>query len=164
MGTVSEVTDLIPGVAQAKAAGRVGLWIAIFIVGAMGILALAQVISDPFGVQKRRLDQAVAAAVKAQGEAAVAQGQAAAQADAAGIAEKGAARETQTIIIREANRDAIQSAPGAGVRLDPALVSTGNRGLCRYAVYAGHPGCAEVRPADPAELPQAGPSGGPSTP
>jgi len=158
------VTDFIPGVAQAKAAGRIGLWVAIFIVGAMGIFALANVLADPFGWQKARTDLAVAEAVKAKAEAIRSEAVAAATADAARIAEEGARRDTQTIIIREAARAAIQAAPGADARLDPRLVRAGNRELCKFPPYAGHPGCDQVRPADPAELPPARPAGGPATP
>lgn len=158
------MTDLIPGVAQARTAGRLALWAVAFIVGALGILALASAIADPFGWQKARTDQAIADAAKSKAETAIAAGQSAAQADAADITQAAAGRDTQTIIIREANRAAILAAPGSGTRLDPGLVGAGNRGLCRYAAYADHPRCAEVRPADPAELPQAGAPGRPSTP
>lgn len=158
------MTDLIPGAPQAKTAGRLALWVVAFIVGALGIFAFANLIADPFGWQKARLDTAVAEAVKAKGEAAVAEGQAAATSDAAQITQAGAQRDTHTIVIREANRAAILAAPGASQRLDPDLVRTGNGGLCNFNAYAGHPRCPEVRSADPPELPQPGPSGGPSTP
>lgn len=158
------MTDLIPGVAQAKAAGRVGLLLAIGLVGLLGIFSLANVLADPFGWQKARTDRAVAEAVKAKAEAIRLEAVAAATADAARIAEDGARRETQTIIIREAARAAIQAAPGADARLDPRLVRAGNGELCKLPPYAGHPGCDQVRPADPAELPPAGSTGGPATP
>lgn len=158
------MTDLIPGAAQARTTGKVALWAVVALIGLLGVLSLASVIADPFGWQRARTDQAIADAAKSKAETAIADGQSAAQSDAAGIFEQGTTRDTQTIIIREANRAAILAAPGSGVRLDPGLVDTGNRSLCRYAAYADHPRCAEVRPADPAELPAPGPAGGPSTP
>lgn len=158
------MTDLIPGVAQARTAGRVALWVVVALVGVLGVLSLASAIADPFGWQKARTDQAIADAAKAKAETAIAEGQAAATQDAADITQAAAGRDAQTIIIREANRAAILAAPGSGVRLDPGLVGAGNHGLCRYAAYTDHPRCAEVWPADPAELPQAGSPVGPSTP
>lgn len=158
------MTDLIPGVAQAKAAGRIGLWVAIFVVGAMGIFALANVLADPFGWQKAKLDRAVAEAVEAKAEAIRSDAVAAATADASRIVQDGADRERQTIIIREASRAAIQAAPGADARLDPDLNRVSLGRLCLNVAYAGNPRCDPVRPADPPELPQAHSPGGPSTP
>lgn len=51
---------------------------------------------------------------------------------------------------REAEH-AIQNAPGADLRLDPALNRTGRRGLCNSPSYADSPACAVQQPgrADP---------------
>ncbi len=44
---------------------------------------------------------------------------------------------------------AIQTAPGADQRLDPALNHTGRRGLCNSPSYARSPACAVQQPRGP---------------
>ena len=110
-------------------------------------------------LNKARQGQAVA-----EGQAAVARGQSAAAADVAAITDTARARDARTIIIHERNADAIRTAPGADAPLNPELVRRARLGLCDLAAYAGRPDCAQVRPADPAELPPAGPAGPADTP
>ncbi len=69
------------------------------------------------------------------------------------ITERSIERTETTRIIHEENADAIRTAPGADVLLDPGFVDTVNRGLCRYASTPAA-ACREVRQAGPAELPQ----------
>jgi hypothetical protein len=137
------------------------------LLGAVAALAAALVIgynADPFGWRKNALVKAQQGQALATGQAAVATGQAAATQDAAAIADAGRARDTRTIIIRETNREAIRTAPGADARLDPELMRRARLGLCRYRAHAADAQCAAVRPADPAKLPPAGSGAGPATP
>lgn len=127
-------------------------------------LLIAGYFADPFGWRRNALGKAQQGQAVAEGQATVATGQSAASADAAAITDTGRARDTQTIIIHERNADAIRTAPGADAPLNPELVRRARLGLCQYAAYAGDPGCAEMRPTDPGELPQAGGSGGAATP
>jgi lactate dehydrogenase-like 2-hydroxyacid dehydrogenase len=139
------------------------LLIAILIAGAVG-MAIAINLADPFGWRAGKLAKARQAEAVAEGRATVATAQSAAAADAAAITDTARARDTQTIIIHERNADAIRTAPGAKAPLDPDLLRAARRGLCNHAAYAGDPGCAEMRPAGPAELPGAGSAGSAATP
>jgi len=131
---------------------------------ALGAALVVGYVSDPFGWRKNALTKAQQGQATATGQAAVATGQAAAATDAAAIADAGRARDTRTIIIRETNREAIRTAPGANARLDPELMRRARLGLCRYRAHAADAQCAAVRPADPAKLPPAGAGAGPATP
>lgn len=103
-------------------------------------------------------------AAVATGRAEVAEGQSDAYRDAAAITDAGVIRDRQTIIIRESNRDAIQTAPGASDALDPELVRRARVGLCQYRQYAGDAECATMRAADPEQLPATSPPGPAATP
>jgi len=138
--------------------------IAGIVLAIVAALLVAGYFADPFGWRAGRLAKARQAQAVAEGQATVATGQSAAAADVAAITDTGRARDTQTIIIHERNADAIRTAPGAADRLNPDLVGLARRGLCQHSSYAGYPGCAEVRPAGPGELPQAGPADAAATP
>jgi hypothetical protein len=102
------------------------------------------------------LAQARAQAAKQRGVATVQTGQAAAAGDAAKILDAGRAKADVTVHIQQENRSALLADPGAGQVIDPGLAADLSRRLCLYAAYRDDPGCAEVRAADPAELPPAG--------
>lgn len=122
----------------------------------IGLVVLIRWIGDPLGLGKRKLDKAENTAAVATGQAVVADAKALTAADVATIVEAARQRDGATIVIRENNRDAILTAPGADARLDPALVQRINRGLCRYDANAADPRCAALRGSDTAELPEAG--------
>jgi hypothetical protein len=139
-------------------------WLLLGAVAAIALALLVGYASDPFGWRRNALAKAQQGQATAAGQAAVATGQSAAATDAAAIADAGRARDTRTIIIRETNRDAIRTAPGADARLDPELVRRARLGLCRFGAYADDAGCAEMRAAGAAELPPARAGGGAATP
>jgi len=144
--------------------GLTKLAVAGIVLALVAALLIAGYLADPFGWRAGRLAKARQGQAVAEGQATVATGQSAAAADVAAITDTGRARDTQTIIIHERNADAIRTAPGAADRLNPDLVGLARRGLCDHIAYAGDPGCAEVRPAGPGELPQAGPADAAATP
>jgi len=110
------------------------------------------------------LDKARAATAIAQAGRATAEAQGNVALDAAAITDAGATRDQRIVIIREANHDAIRTAPGSGAALDPDLVRAGRDGLCRYAAYSAEPECVALRPVHPAVLPAGGPAGPAATP
>lgn len=98
-------------------------------------------------------------AVQAQrqaGAATVSAGQAQAETATQRIVVAGQARDQLDIEVHQHNDRAIAAAPGADAPLDPRLNDVGRRGLCQHPAYAADPGCAGLRPADPAELPDPG--------
>jgi hypothetical protein len=116
-----------------------------------------------FGIwESRGATHALAGAQKAAGTAQVAAGQAQAQGAAAQVIYLADRRSAATAQTHEANHDAILSAPGADVPLDPVLVGRVRVGLCKYRAYAADPGCAGLRQPDPAVVPE--PNPGSSTP
>jgi hypothetical protein len=139
-------------------------WILLGAIVALVVALVVGYVSDPFGWRRNALVKAQQGQATATGQAAVSTGQTAATQDAAAIADQGRARDTRTIIIRETNREAIHTAPGADVRLDRELVRRSRVGLCKYRAHAGDAGCAEVRATGAAELPPAGPAGASATP
>lgn len=114
----------------------------------VGVLSVGGRISDPFGWKKHELASAKQGEATATGQAVVSGAQVLTAADVAAIVDAARKRDTQAIVIREENRNAIMQAPGADVRLDPALIERTNRGLCRYTVNDGQPGCAALRGSD----------------
>lgn len=89
----------------------------------------------------------------AQAETVIAEGGAAAAADAVGAIDAGRQRDDRTIIIQRENTHDLQTAPGADAPLDDELVRRLARGMCRYASTAVDPGCDELRTADPQVVP-----------
>lgn len=144
----------LPTLADLKSDARIALYAFLVLCVVCGALAIWGWVSDPFGFLHHKLAKAQSQAAVATGEARVATGQAKATADAAVIADKGRARDVITLQIHEANHAAIVQAPGAGVRLDPAVIAAANRGLCNYASYRDDPGCVAMRAPSAAELPK----------
>jgi hypothetical protein len=101
----------------------------------------------------RRLQDQVQAAQAAQRDA---QAQAAASGEAASVVAEGAQRDRRAIVIHSENSHAIQTAPGSGETLDPAVNNAGRRGLCSYASYAADPQCFQLSGAGSAGDAQAG--------
>jgi hypothetical protein len=144
----------LPSAADLKSDARLALYAFLILCVVCGLWTIRGWVSDPFGFLHHQVAKAKQTAAVATGQAGVATGQTAATSDAALIADKGRARDTITVQIHEANHAAVLQASGAGVRLDPAVIAAANRGLCRYASYAGDPDCAAMRAADPPELPK----------
>lgn len=133
----------------------------------LAVLVLRNVggwLNDPFRWKAR--DAAEAKVDAAQGQADGMSGRAQGELVAAGaaIADRGRDRDARTVTIREVNRDAIRSSPGANAPLDPRLVVRWRDGLCEYDAYNGDPACAPVLADDSAELPPARPARAASTP
>ena len=89
------------------------------------------------------------------GLAVVGEHQAQAQTAAQQIVVSGGARDHLDIQVHQDNAKAIQAAPGASEKLDPAFVSTFNGGLCRYASDASDPGCSGLRGGNSSVVPTA---------
>ena len=99
----------------------------------------------------------------AQAAQANAQADAAAATAAGALAAAGAARDAGARQTHTENAYAIQSAPGSGQGLDPALNDAGRRGLCGYRAYQSDPACIQLRGPDSSQRPDAG-SAHPSAP
>lgn len=126
-----------------------------WLIGAtIALLIVAAVVVE---IVSLRHDLAVARAQTqvAKDTSVVVSGQAAAAQSAASIADAGTQRDALTITVHQDNAHAIAAAPGASARIDPALNAAGRGGLCRYAAYAGDPGCAGLLAGDPALVPPA---------
>lgn len=65
------------------------------------------------------------------------------------VVDAGAARDAGVDVITRENRDAILKAPGADLRLDPALNAAGLRALCMRDAYRGSAEC--LQRADPVQ-------------
>lgn len=134
------------------------------LVALLGLGVIIERLADPFGLQARRLDREVAARIEAQGKAATATQQVEGLREAMRVQDAGRERDTRTIVIHEANRDQIRTAPGADAPLDPEFIRRLNRGLCLYAANAPHCGGDQVRGARAAVVPPAGDGNGAVTP
>jgi Flp pilus assembly protein CpaB len=88
-------------------------------------------------------DRARREAAQARAEVAVATGRIEAGKAATNTVATAAARDAATDTIKRENADAIRSAPGADVPVDPRLADAGRRGLCRYASYQHLPECVQ---------------------
>lgn len=84
-------------------------------------------------------------AAVARSSAAVAQGQSAAQAQAAQITDQGRAKADVTVHIQQENASALAQAPGSAQGVDPVLYSDLVRGLCLYQSTSGDAACAGLR-------------------
>lgn len=101
-------------------------------------------------------------AVKEETKAAVATVDAAqtkAAAEAQQIVVAGETRNHVDLTIHQENANAIAAAPGASDALPADVVRAARLGLCRHPAYAADPGCAGLRPSDPAVVPPADPAG-----
>lgn len=85
--------------------------------------------------------------------AALAGARAASGAEATETIARGADRDAATDATTQENAHAIDNAPGAGQRLDPALSRAGADSLCKRAAYRGSAQCVQrlgpVQPPDP---------------
>ena len=73
----------------------------------------------------------------------LAEGRAAAGADAVEVTANRSATEGDIDAITRTNTDAIRKASGADAPVDPALAAAGRRGLCHYAGYRDRPECLQ---------------------
>jgi hypothetical protein len=73
----------------------------------------------------------------------LAQGRAAAGADAVEAVSNRSTAEAGIDAIKTGNDHAIRTAPGADAPVDPALAAAGLRGLCKYANYRDRPECVQ---------------------
>ena len=129
---------------------------------AVGVSALAIAAGAYVMHLERALATARQQAAVAHAQAVVATGQAEATQDAQAIQSAGSQRDSLAITLHEANDHALQSTPGASDPVAAAVNAAGRRGLCGYAAYANDPGCAGLRVADPAQLPQSHTADAPS--
>jgi hypothetical protein len=106
---------------------------------AIGLLAFAlAVIGGVTSCQMARNAKIEARLSKGQTGAALASG-----ADAVDTVGDVSARAAASDALTKENADAIRSAPGAAVPVDPALHGAGLAGLCRRAAYRGRPECLQ---------------------
>jgi hypothetical protein len=152
---IGALEDAIPVVGQVKAGIRLAeaawpVFAAIGMAGAVGGFWLY--------IHELQTGKARAEAIAAQQHsvATVQTGQTALAGDASRITDAGRAKADITVHIQQENRSALLADPGAGQVIDPGLAADLSRRLCLYAAYRDDPGCVEVRPADPGQLPQAG--------
>jgi hypothetical protein len=151
---MSLIEDAIPGVAEAKEAFAIAkvVWPVVAAVGGAGAVGAAWLYVQHLQHAKQAAETKAAVS---QATATGAQGQSGAQTDAAKIVDLGRAKADVTVHTQQENQRAILSAPGASDAVDPGLMSALVGGLCRYDAYRSDPACAQVRPADPGQLPPA---------
>ena len=101
----------------------------VLIVGSMTVVSF---LGDPFGIQQRRTDTAVAEAIKAKGEAATSDAQANVGIDWNKINAAASNRESRLAVIGTNNAQQIQKAPGASTPLTDGFIDSVNAGLCVY--------------------------------
>jgi len=105
---------------------------------------------------QHQVDALKVAAVVSKDQAKVTTSQTAAVATGAAIADHRAVQDQLSITVHQDNAHAIEAAPGASALIDPGLNDAGRRGLCRYAAYAGDPGCAGLLQGNTSQLPPTG--------
>lgn len=99
-----------------------------------------------------------AVATKAQetaGHAVVAEHQAQAAQEAQAIVVRGGARDHVDVVLHQENAHAIEAAPGASAPLGAGFVTVFNQRVCQHPAESTDCGQPPVRPADPAQLPDA---------
>lgn len=121
-----------------------------------GLAAVVAVLAGLWRLEAGRAAHFQSALQAAQAAQANAQAQASATTAAGAVVAAGAARDAATRDTHTENEHAIQSAPGSGQGLDPALNDAGRRGLCGYRAYAADPGCVQLRGAGPGQRPNPG--------
>ena len=105
------------------------------IIGLVLVVGSASIVSfmgDPFGIQQRKTDNAVAEAIKAKGDAATNDAQANLGIDWSKIAANATTREGRLATIGTTNAQQIQKAPGANAPLTDGYIAAVNAGLCNY--------------------------------
>lgn len=128
----------------------------IWLMGTAAVATAILAVLVYIGVLKHDLAAAKVQAQISADTATIAAGQTSVTEAAAKINDQGVQRDALTITVHQDNAHAIETAAGAGVRLDPGVNSAGRRGLCRYAAYAGNPSCARLFQDHPAVLPPGG--------
>ena len=106
--------------------GLIGL---VLVIGGMTVVSF---LGDPFGIQQRRTDTAIAEALKAKGNAATSDAQANVGIDWNKINATASARERRLNTIGTPNAQQIQKAPGASAPLTDGYIASVNAGLCNY--------------------------------
>ena len=101
----------------------------ILIVGSASIVSF---MGDPFGIQQRKTDNAVAEAIKAKGDAATNDAQSNVGIDWSKIAANATTRDSRLATIGTTNAQQIQKAPGANAPLTDGYITAVNAGLCNY--------------------------------
>ena len=98
----------------------------------IGSMTAVSFLGDPFGIQERRTENAVADALKAKGDAATSDAQSGVGLDWSKITANAATREGRLAVIGTTNAQQIQKAQGAGTPLSDDFIASTNAGLCQY--------------------------------
>ena len=98
----------------------------------IGSISIVSFLGDPFGIQQRRTDNAVAEAIKAKVEAATSDAQANVGIDWNKINAAAVTRDSRLSAIGTINAQQIQKAPGASTPLTDGYIAAVNAGLCNY--------------------------------
>ena len=121
-----------------------------------GLAVVIAVLAGLWRIEAGRAAHLQSALQTAQAAQASAQAQAVAATAAGATVAAGAERDAATRDIHTENEHAIQSAPGSGQGLDPALNDAGRRGLCSFRAYQSDPACVQLRGADSGGRPDPG--------
>jgi len=98
----------------------------------VGSTSIVSFLGDPFGIQQRKTDTAIAEAIKAKGEAATSDAQANLGIDWNKINAAASTRDSRLSAIGTTNAQQIQKAPGASATLTDGYIAAVNAGLCNY--------------------------------
>lgn len=98
----------------------------------LGSMTVVSFLGDPFGIQQRRTDNAVAEAIKAKGDAATSDAQSGVGIDWSKISAQASTRESRLNTIGTTNAQQIQKAQGASIPLSDGYIASVNAGLCQY--------------------------------
>lgn len=106
-------------------------------IGLLAFLVAGYLILTAPGRERAKADAARASQI-------VAEGRAAAGADAVAIVVAGQSRDAETDTLTQRNADAIRNAPGADVRLDPGLDLATRRAICLRPSASRNPDCVAL--------------------
>lgn len=95
-------------------------------------MSVVSFFGDPFGIQQRRTDTAIAEAVKAKGDAATSDAQTNVGLDWNKINAAASTRDSRLAVIGTNNAQQIQKAPGASAPLSDGYIAAVNAGMCNY--------------------------------
>jgi hypothetical protein len=111
---------------------KLGATIFVGLILIVGSASIVSFMGDPFGIQQRKTDNAVAEAIKAKGDAATNDAQSNVGIDWSKIAANATTRDSRLATIGTTNAQQIQKAPGANAPLTDGYIAAVNAGLCNY--------------------------------
>jgi hypothetical protein len=111
---------------------KLGAIISVGLLLLVGSMTAVSFLGDPFGIQERRTENAVADALKAKGDAATSDAQSGVGLDWSKITANAATREGRLAVIGTTNAQQIQKAQGANTPLTDDYIASINAGLCNY--------------------------------